>query len=87
MLAREQHQKMALTDSPVLIRRIASPKTGATESTLMFGSRFSAGIGTVFVVMISCRSRPRSRSIAWPEKIPWVQSRPSRRSRRARAAA
>src|SRR5262249_43535080 len=70
----EQHQKMALTDSPVLIRRIASPKTGATERTCMFGNRFSGGIGTVLVVMISWTSSARSRSIAAPEKTPCVQA-------------
>jgi len=52
---------------------------GATDSTVMLGRRLSAGIGTVFVVTISSISgMALSRSMAGPEKTPWVQARVTR---------
>src|SRR5258706_16174320 len=46
-----------LTDSPLWIRRIVSAIKGAIESMVIFGSRFSGGMGTVLVVTISTISR------------------------------
>ncbi len=57
------------------MRRMTSPKRGATERTVMLGSIFSGGIGMVLVVTISLMGRSRRRSVAGGEKVGWVKER------------
>ena len=65
----------ALTDSPVLIRRIASASAGAMDNTVSFDTRFSAAMGTVSVQTISRTSGSAARRrVVEPEKIPCVQA-------------
>src|SRR5258708_33397345 len=73
-----------LTDSPLWIRRMASASRGAIERTVMLGRRFSGGTGTVLVVTISAISGwARRRSMAGPQKRPWVQAMEMRRACRS----
>ena len=62
----------APTDSPRWMRLIASPMSGATDSTLICGMCLSAGSGTVSVMTTSRRLELAIRSIAGSDRTPWV---------------
>src|SRR5207244_3421477 len=86
----QQHRAGCAGDEPWWMRRMASARSGAIESTVMWGSRFASGMATVLVVTISSTSGwLRSRSMACPVNRPWVQAmamRPTRRSRGRRSS-
>src|SRR5947209_3410340 len=62
----------APTDSPRWMRLIASPMSGATDSTLILGLCFDAGSGTVSVMITSLSEELAIRSIAGSDRTPWV---------------
>src|SRR5262245_13026103 len=65
----------ALTDSPLWIRRIASARAGAIDSTRSFGVHLSFEIGTVLVQTISRTSSWASNRASAPsENNPCVQA-------------
>jgi len=63
--------KRELTDSSSWILFIASPKRGATETTLSLPNILSP-MGMVFVIMTCSMGELVSLSTAGPEKTPWV---------------
>ena len=65
----------ALTDSPTWIRRIASARAGATDSTVSLPVSPGSGGGTVFVQTISVTSGAAAiRSSAPSANSPWVHA-------------
>src|SRR5262245_13892004 len=69
------------------MRRIASPRRGATLSTVTRASRLPSSTGTVFVTTTSSSIDDLIRSVAGPESTGWTpQARMRRAPSRSRAA-